>query len=88
MDKLKIERGRRETERRKGHGRLYLHRYSSQVNGILFRTRIVATEDMSVCLRKREKVRGGWERRYVSISFLRSKVQLASFPGHTSSQVQ
>ena len=38
---------------------MYLHRYSSQVNGIFFRTRIVATENMSVCLGKRGRVRGG-----------------------------
>ena len=63
MDKPKVETGRREGKRdrkgKRGQGHLYLHSNSSQVNGILFRTRIVATENMPVCLGEREKERRG-----------------------------
>ena len=74
-----METGRREGKRDgkggRGQGRLYLHSNSSQVNGILFRTRIVATENMPVCLGEREKERrgggggGGTRRGEVSINF-------------------
>ena len=61
-----METGRREGKRDgkggRGQGRLYLHSNSSQVNGILFRTRIVATENMPVCLGEREKERREGER--------------------------
>ena len=55
---------------------MYLHSNSSQVNGILFRTRIVATENMPVCLGEREKERrggGGTRRGEVSINFFFEK---------------
>lgn len=95
---METGREKRDGKGGRGHSHLYLHSNSSQVNGIFFRTRIVATENMPVCLGEREREgkrgeggigekreRGG---RYLSIFPLRSKIQLASFPGHTLPQIQ